>query len=114
MNKQTQDFLDICLKYGLKKVLIGMIHPIIPESNNWPLDPRCSVFGLKREGSSNHNHDGWPAIWRATEEAKIGDGCGNSNQYQISKAAQEVLERGAYQRINGKWKKIDSEFSGGE
>lgn len=106
MNKLTKKFLNACDEVGLKRVVIGVAHPLVPESQTFVFGPQYSVFGLKRKGSQTHDFDGWPAIWAAVSRAGISGGAGNSNQHQIEPKFMAELEKGAYQRINGEWRKV--------
>lgn len=102
MNRLTYRFLMRCKKYGLKRVCIGVSHPIVPESVNFTFGPHNSVFGIKSP-KGDSNYDDWPAIWQVVRDLKIVSGCGNHNQHN---AHMEGLERGAYRLYNGVWRKV--------
>ena len=67
-----------------------------------------SVFGepwIDKEGDQYKGRDGrfqgWPAIWRAVEAAKVRSSCGNSHQKQID----NQLTTGLYRNYQGVWQK---------
>lgn len=95
-------FLNTCLKYGIKKVCVCVPHPSVPMSTTFGFGTMGSVFSERL-----HTKWGWPAIWQVCEDLKIGAGCGNGMQHQISLDAQSKLEHGCFHHINGEWKKID-------
>lgn len=103
MNKATYNLLRKCQKYGLKRVCVGVAHPLVPESMTFPWNPDGSVFGIDTPKGLSKDDDGWPAIWRVVEDLGISWGAGNSNQHQ---ARMDGLQLGAYLYRNKKWKKI--------
>lgn len=99
----TMAFLKKCGKHKLTRVAINVADKSVPESVSFPFGPQGSVF------AQGQTKDGWPAIWRATEEAGISGGCGNHNQHSITHEAQAKLIDGVYELKDGKWRKVGSE-----
>jgi hypothetical protein len=101
MNTETQKFLDVCTKYGIKRVAIRVRDNRIPGSKTYPFDPSESVFATGK-------HKGWPAIWRVCDDMGY-RGCGNHQQHDIPYDVN--LEDGIYLRDAGSpfWsKKLES------
>jgi hypothetical protein len=93
----TSKFLASCETHGIKLVSIGTKTDKIESTKKWE---RCggSAFSDKRK-------DGWPAIWRAAEDAGVYAGAGNSGQAQISYQAE--LIKGVYEFDGEVWTRIE-------
>jgi hypothetical protein len=96
----TGKFLKTCEELGIDKVAICVSHPSVKTSVGFTFGPANSVF-------ASGEHDGWPAIWHATEKAGVSGGCGNHNQHSLNNVGMAKLIDGCYHLSNGKWKKVD-------
>lgn len=94
----TNKFLDECEKRGIELVSIQTRTDLIPASMSFPFGTSHSVFAPGK-------YDGWPAIWRVVEALGISGGCGNTDQMQISRAAQSLLIDGVYTYKSGAWRR---------
>ena len=103
--KITQKLLNKCGEVGITRVSVGKRHSSVPKSQNWPFDScHNSVFSFP-EGVRDKR--GWPAIWGIIDELGIDDGCGNSDQKQVSGNDNDNLLEGVYELKNRKWRRID-------
>ena len=98
----TERFLTECAKAGIRKVAIGKAPP------SWPFEGSGSVFTF---GNARDKSD-WPAIWGVVNRLKIGGGCGNTDQHQISAEGQRSLIDGTYKLKDGVWSRVSEEAGG--
>lgn len=94
----TSIFLNVCRKYKIKRVAVGVSCADMDRCKNWPFDFSGSVF----TDDTRDKRTGNPAIWQVLRELNI-MGCGNSNQAQFNSEA--MLIDGIYEYKNGKWKR---------
>lgn len=98
LNEITEQLLDCCKKYRIKKVCIGVSHESVQESVTFTFGPKYSIF------TNEARHGSWPAIWRVCEELQIGWGAGNTNQHQLKSDC--GLRIGCYHYENDSWVKV--------
>lgn len=93
----TENFLEVCKKYGIDLVSINTITDEIQSAKDWPFSAYPNVFadGIDEEHT--------PLIWRVIEDLKISEGCGNNGQHQIKQSAAAKMVDGVYRLKDGKW-----------
>ena len=95
---RTMQFLAACAKLKITRVAIVVNHRSVPAS----MDRQFST-STAFQHPKNVRADGWPAIWKAAEQANVWGGTGNhaETQFQIG-----TLKPGVYHFKEGKWEKI--------
>lgn len=87
MNQITKTFLLECKKAGYTRIGINDCTP----EHDWSFYSTEYVCALD---DTDSRINGWPAIWRITEQLNIDFGCGNSHSCQIKYYS--GLESGIY------------------
>lgn len=99
----TENFLEVCKKYGIDLVAINTITDEIESAKDWPFSAYPNVF------ADHKDEDGFPLIWQVIEDLKISEGCGNNGQHQIKQSAAAKMVDGVYRLKDGKWFRIVEE-----
>jgi hypothetical protein len=99
----TAIFLNLCKKYKIKKVAIGIKTDKIESSKSYPWGGCDSIFTEEKKDKDSN----FPALWSVIEELnpEIHMSCGNGYQAQIGSEGMVKLIEGYYEYKNGKFYK---------
>lgn len=100
----TNKLLTKLAKAGYKKVSISTKTDLIPSSKTWPFGHEGNLFAMGPIEDEVKDKEGWPAVWTVVKELGIGEGAGNSGQYQIDDSR---LIDGIYEFKSGKWLRLE-------
>ena len=96
--ERTAKVLAAAEANDVKRIGINCYNGWVYSGERFPFTARGSIFAKGRDDQ------GWPVAWRIAKQAGIGDGCGNTEQHQVSNP--DALIDGIYELRNGVWARV--------